>query len=211
MVTYTEFRDKLHPFGCFSIHQARTLFPLLDRNSLVRWTKRGYVIRLRQGWYAFPDMIAKMDFPRYVAGRIYNPSYISLHTALSIYGMIPEAVTQITSVTTLKTASFENALGQYSYKTVKPQMFWGYKPMETRSADGQVGQTWFLAHPEKALLDLLYLYPFYNSEEELLQLRLDEDFMMEELNKDRLEEYLLRFDNKALNARVKKLKKVFDI
>jgi predicted transcriptional regulator of viral defense system len=156
-------------------------------------------------------MIAKMDFPRYVAGRIYSPSYISLHTALSIYGMIPEAVTQITSVTTLKTASFENALGQYSYKTVKPQMFWGYKPMEMRSADGQVGQTWFLAHPEKALLDLLYLYPFYNSEEELLQLRLDEDFMMEELNKDRLEEYLLRFDNKALNARVKKLKKVFDI
>ena len=83
--------------------------------------------------------------------------------------------------------------------------------MEMRSADGQVGQTWFLAHPEKALLDLLYLYPFYNSEKELLQLRLDEEFMMEELNKDRLEEYLLRFDNKALNARVKKLKKVFDI
>ena len=211
MVGYTEFREKLHPFGCFSIYQGRSFFPELGRNSLVRWTKRGLIIRLRQGWYAFPDMFSKTDFSRFVASRIYAPSYVSLHTALSFYGIIPEAVTQITSVTTLKTALFENALGQYSYKTVKSRLFWGYKPVEMTSADGSASQTWFLAHPEKALLDLLYLYPFYNSEDELMQLRLDEVFMTEELNRERLQEYLLRFNNKVLNGRVKKLLKIYEL
>lgn len=211
MINFTEFRNKLHTFGCFSIYQGRTLFPLLDRNSLVRWTKRRLLIRLRQGWYTFPDMLSKPDFSRYVAGRIYAPSYVSLHTALSFYGVIPESVTQITSVTTLKTAFFENALGQYTYKTVKPQLFWGYKPVEMPSADGGPSQVWHLAHPEKALLDILYLYPFYNNEDELLQLRLDEDFMAEELNRERLREYLLRFNSKALNDRVKKLLKIYTL
>ena len=36
---------------------------------------------------------------KYIASKIYTPSYISLHSALSIYGIIPEAVTDVTSVT----------------------------------------------------------------------------------------------------------------
>ena len=68
-----------------------------------------------------------------------------------------------------------------------------------------------LALPEKALLDLLYLYPFYNSEEELIQLRLDEDFMTEDLDVERLGSYLERMHNKALEVRVNKLLKLFDL
>ena len=214
MVGFIEFKEKLLPEGCFSIHQARLYFPTFDRNNLTRWTKKGLLLRLRQEWYAFPELLQRPDFARYVACRIYRPSYISLHTALSIYGMIPEAVSSITSVSTLKTAKFENAFGQYAYQNVKPALFFGYKPVMLPLNTAIINppqQSWMLAHPEKALLDLLYLYPFYDSEEELEQLRLDDDFMTGELDLDRLSEYQQKMSNKALNARVKKLLKIYNL
>ena len=214
MVSYLEFKEKLLPEGCFSIYLARAHFPQFDRNNLTRWTKKGLLIKLRQGWYAFPELLQHPDFARYVASRIYRPSYISLHTALSIYGMIPEAVTDITSVTTLKTAQFANKFGQYSYQNVKPIFFFGYKPVSIVGNTSSINapqQTWLLAYPEKALLDLLYLYPFYDSIDELEQLRLDEDFMTEELNINRLNEYLQKVGSKALDNRIKKLLKIYDL
>lgn len=211
MTSYIEFHDKLQPQGCFSINQARFLFPTFDRNNITRWTKRGLLIKLRQEWYAFPEMLQRPDFARYVANRIYCPSYISLHTALSIYGMIPEAVTSITSISTLKTASFSNAFGNYTYQNVKPTIFFGYKPILLPEGNATIKPTkiaWYLAHPEKALLDLLYLYPFYDNEAELEALRLDDYFMANELDQNRMQEYLTKMNNKALNKRVKLLMKI---
>lgn len=152
MVSYLEFREKLLPEGCFSVHQARAFFPSFDRNNLTRWARKGMLIKLRQGWYAFPELLQRPDFSRYVACRVYRPSYISLHTALSIYGMIPEAVTSITSISTLKTARFENKFGQYSYQNVKPELFFGYKPVELPINTALINApklTWLLAQPEK--------------------------------------------------------------
>ncbi len=209
-----DFRDKLLPEGCFSIYQVRAFFPSFDRNNLTRWTQKGLLVKLRQEWYGFQELLQRPDFSRYVACRIYRPSYISLHTALSIYGMIPEAVTNITSVSTLKTARFENAFGQYSYQHVRPELFFGYKPVALPAHGGGImapQQTWMLALPEKALLDLLYLYPFYDNEAELAELRLDEEFMTEELDRDRLAEYQQRMGNKALDKRIKKLIKLFEL
>ncbi len=214
MVSYIEFKERLLPEGCFSIHQARFNFPSFDRNNLTRWTKKGLLVRLRQEWYAFPEMLRRPDFSRYVACRFYRPSYISLHTALSIYGLIPEAVTGITSVSTLKTARFENGFGQFSYQSVKPELFFGFKPVSLPVNAAVVNapeQVWMLAHPEKALLDLLYLYPFYDNEGDLELLRLDEDFMTGELDIDRLGEYQLKMGSKALDVRVRKLLNVYGL
>jgi predicted transcriptional regulator of viral defense system len=214
MISYIEFKEKLLPEGCFSIHQARAFFPTFDRNNLRRWMDKGLLIRLRQEWYAFPEMLQRPDFSRYIANRIYRPSYISLHTALSLYGMIPEAVTDITSITTLKTARFDNPFGQYAYQNIKQELFFGYKPVSlpaNKAFANSPQQSWLLAHPEKALLDLLYLYPFYDNEEELLQLRLDEDFMAGELNLERLHEYLDKMKNKALDLRIAKILKIYNL
>jgi predicted transcriptional regulator of viral defense system len=122
---------------------------------------------------------------------------VSLHSALAFYGIIPEAVTQITAVSTLKTADFQNVFGDFSYQKVKPELFFGYeqKPFGDRSV--------LLATPEKAILDLLYLYSFYNTEEEIANLRFDEYFMQHELNVNRLMEFAERFKVKELNKRVK--------
>ncbi len=161
-MNFLEFKNQLFDWACFNIYQIYAWQPDFNRNNFTRWTKKGYLIRLRRGYFAFSEYKNKPDYSFYFANRIYRPSYISLHTALAFYGIIPETVVQITSVTTLKTASFINDFGEYSYKKVKEKLMFGYelKPM----AENRIIQ---FASPEKALLDLLYLYPFYDSEQEL--------------------------------------------
>src|ERR1035437_10150044 len=124
--------------ACFNINQVYMWQPNFDRNNLTRRIKKGLLVRLKQEYFAFPEYKSKADYALYFANRIYRPSYISLHTALSFYGIIPEAVVQITSVTSLKTASFTNDFGEYSYKSIKENLMFGYelKPM----ADGRTLQ-----------------------------------------------------------------------
>jgi predicted transcriptional regulator of viral defense system len=205
-MNFIEFRNRFVSLACFSTDQVFAAYPGFDRNNLGRWVKKGYLVRMRQGYYAFPDYKEQKDFAWYFANRIYKPSYISLHTALSFYGIIPEAVIQITSVTTLKTAIFSNGFGEYSYKNVKDDLMFGY---DLKEMEG--GRRIMFATPEKALIDLLYLYPFYNSEHEISELRLDESFMGEELNMERLLEYANRIGNKALSNRINILQAVHNI
>jgi hypothetical protein len=120
--------------------------------------------------------------------------------------MIPEAVMQITSVTSLKTAVFSNTFGEYSYKSVKAELIFGFD-LKTMTD----GRTLSFASPEKALLDLLYLYPFYDSEHDMEDLRLDDSFLNEDLNRDLLKEYTFRFENKALEQRVSRLIKIYGL
>lgn len=206
MVNYLRFHSTMHPYGCFNVEQVKIAFPSFDRTNYTRWVKQGLLLHLRQGWYAFPDMLREVDFARFVAERMYRPSYISLFSALSYYGMIPESVVRITSVSTLKTASFENEFGQYSYQNIKPSYFFGYESRLTPS-----GRSFMLAYPEKALLDVLYLYPQYNTEAEIEELRLDENYMSTELNLERLTEYQSRIGSNALDTRIKLLRNYFGI
>ncbi|MCF8225308.1 MAG: hypothetical protein K9J30_05475 [Bacteroidales bacterium] len=203
-MNYLEFKNRMFELGSFNTHQVYAWKPDFDRNNFFRWVKKGLLLRLRQGYYTFPEYKSKPDFTLFFANRIYRPSYISLHTALAFYGIIPEAVVQITSVTSLKTASFQNDFGEYQYKSVREELMFGYdiKPIAN-------GHTLQLALPEKALLDLLYLYPFYNTEQEMEDLRLDEDFLLDELDLQLLEYYLLKFKSKALQKRVKLLKNTY--
>lgn len=199
-MNYLEFKNKMFDLGCFNIHQVYAWKPGFDRNNFVRWTKKGLLIRLRQGYYTFPEYKGKPDFVMYLANRIYRPSYVSLHTALAFYGMIPEAVIQVTSVTSLKTAGFKNDLGEYVYKSVQQELMFGY---DLKPVAGDL--TLQLARPEKALIDLLYLYPFYNSGQALSDLRLDEDFLQGDLDLRLLQNYALKYNNKSLETRIQLL------
>lgn len=205
-MNFLEFKEKMFPLACFTIHQLYAWKPGFDRNNLTRWLKKGYLVRLRQGYFAFPEYKGKHDYTLYFANRIYRPSYISLHTALAFYGIIPEAVVQITSITSLKTASFTNDFGEYSYLSVKERLMFGYelKPVANQLAIQ-------FATAEKALLDLLYLYPFYNTEHEVEALRLDEDYLRNELKKELLLEYATTFQSKALDRRAKLLLKTYGL
>lgn len=205
-MNFIEFKNKLFDLACFNIHQVYTWSPGFDRNNLTRWVTKGYLVRLRQGYFAFPEYKNKPDYYFYFANRIYRPSYISLHSALAFYGMTPEEVVQITSITSLKTGSFKNDFGEYSYRSIRDDLFFGYilKPM----ADNR---TVMFASPEKALLDLLYLYPFYNTGKDMEELRLDENYLNDSLKKDLLIDFCTRFQSKALDLRVKLLLKTYHL
>ena len=205
-MTYTQFYNQWHSLGCFSTHQVRAIVPNFNRFNWHQWLQAGDIVSLRQGWYAFADYLQQPDYARYFAGKMCAPSYISLHTVLSFYGIIPEAVVEITSVTTQKTCRYENAFGQFSYQTIRPKLFWGFEPKTMRD-----GKQYMMATPEKAIIDLLYLYPQYSTLDEMRELRFDEDWMREELSQERLMEYAERIKSRALSKRIKLLLMVYDL
>ena len=201
---YLQFRQQWLSVGCFSIYQVRAWSADFDRSNLTRWVKNGYLCRLRQDWYTFRELLAEPEMAKFIASRIYSPSYISLHSALSIYGIIPEAVSNITSVTSNRTTAYENAFGHYTYQTVKPDLFFGYKQVPLSR-----GGSYLIAEAEKAIIDLLYLYPQYDSTETLLDLRFDEWWMQESLDANKINRYTEAIGNKSLSHRVKLLLKAY--
>lgn len=205
-MTYLEFHKQWKELGCFSIHQIYAWDSGFNRLNINAWIHKGLIVKLRKGWYAFSEFLNVPDFYRYIANRIYSPSYISLHSALSHYGMIPEGIIAVTSVTSLKTVSFSNRFGEYSYQSVKPELMFGYRPLRLHD-----GRALLIATPEKALLDLLYLYPFYRSETDMLDLRLDEDFMQDELDKEKFMDFASKIGSTALDKRISTLFKAYDL
>ena len=132
-MSFIEFRKRMFPLACFNVNQVYAWQPDFSRNNLVRWTSQGLLIRLRKGYYTFPEYTGLPDYSYYFANRMYFPSYVSLHTALAFYGMIPEAVTQITSVT-----STENSLLLQSVRTFYIQLRQGGSYVWLRhQADGR--------------------------------------------------------------------------
>jgi predicted transcriptional regulator of viral defense system len=166
-MNYRSFERVFKQFGIVSVSQVRATKLVFDKNNFGRWEKQGSLIKLKNGYYAFADIAGTGGFAHYAAGKIYKPSYISLRTALAFHGIIPEAANEITSVSSLKTSKFENSLGTFSYKKIKPSLMFGYDAVEKN------GFTFFMASPEKAVLDLLYLYPSYNFKKEIRNLNLD--------------------------------------
>ncbi|HOX77127.1 MAG TPA: hypothetical protein PLW31_03730 [Bacteroidales bacterium] len=205
-MSFQEFRIAFYDLACFSTNQVLTWYPGFDKNNLGRWIKKGFLVKLRNSYYCFPEYINKPGFSFYVGNLIYRPSYISLHSALSYYGLIPEAVVQVTSVSSLKTASFTNSSGTYFYKTLKPELMFGYD-LKTYSNSWTV----HLSQPEKALLDLLYLNPYYNTQQEMELLRLDGDIISESLDLERLKDYVTRYRNRSLENRVSMLLKAYSL
>jgi predicted transcriptional regulator of viral defense system len=205
-MNFIDFKSKMQEFVCFNLNQIYAFQPDFDRNNLFRWKKKGYLIALRNGCYTFTDFLGKPGYAYFFANKMYQPSYVSLHSALAFYGIIPEAVVQIISVSSLKTAFFRNPFGEFSYKKLKSELMFGYdlKPLNKR-------QNLFFATPEKSILDLLYLYPFYNNEQEICELRFDETFMQNDLNVERLNEFTEKFKSKALRKRVNLLLKIYGI
>ena len=203
---YEDFREAFIDQVCFTSNQVYAWYPGFDKNNLSRWLKKNYLIKLRNGFYMFRELSDTPNINYYVSNRIYLPSYISLQAALAFYGFIPEAIINITGVSTRKTAIFTNELGSFTYNKLSEKLFFGfdYKPFLK-------DKTILMASPEKALLDLLYLNAFYISEKDMLDLRLDNDMIKDAINKNKLLEMLNYFENKALERRVDRVLKLYEL
>ena len=202
-MNFWQLRNQFYDLICFNINQVYAWQPGFDKNNLTRWVKQNLLVKLRNSWYSFPDYIKMSNIQYFVSNKIYTPSYVSLHSALAFYGIIPEAIVQTTAVSSLKKANFENNFGSFSYQQILPELMFGNEQKKFLNK-----HSLFFATPEKAILDLLYLYPQYNSEQEIIELRFDEEFMQEDLNVERLNEFTEKFQSKALRNRVDLLLKI---
>ncbi|MDD5508699.1 MAG: hypothetical protein PHD25_10320 [Bacteroidales bacterium] len=202
---FQEFKNELFDQIVISNHQINLLFPDFDPRNLTRWANRGYVVRLRKGIYTFPEYLKREGLPLYFANRMYRPSYISLHYALSFYGFISEMISDLTSVTTLKTTSFRNPAGYFTYQTIQPAFFMGYEPRKISDV------TILFATPEKALIDLFYLYPEYNDPDEIENLRLDGQMMLGSLHKANLLHYLDEMKIQSLTRRIRLMLEIYEL
>ena len=136
-------------------------------SQLSRWVASGKLLQLRRGVYALAGQYRSRPPHHFeIANLLERPSYVSLESALSYHGAIPEAVF-VTSVTTARAGEFETPLGRFGYRHVASALFWGYVTMTIGGAEVLV------ARPEKALLDLIYLRPGGDKPAFLEELRLD--------------------------------------
>ncbi len=138
------------------------------RRQLSRWTKAGKLYQLRRGLYALAPPYQKVKpHPFLMANRMVQGSYVSLQSALAHYGLIPEYVAITTSITTGRPASWNTPLGGFEFRHVKTEWFGSYQLIDVAR-----GQPAYVATPEKALLDLIYLHPGADSPAYLQELRL---------------------------------------
>lgn len=175
--------------------------PQILSNQLSRWQKQGKLVGLKRGVYLLNENDRKIEVNlNAAANQLYEPSYLSLEYALNFYGIIPEGVSDFSSITTRKTMRITNALGSFLYQRVKPAAFRGFKAL------GEGKSVFFIAEAEKAVVDFLYLNlsRFGNDVREVLEhsYRFQN---IEELNEKRLLELTKVFENKKLTRVVRQL------
>jgi predicted transcriptional regulator of viral defense system len=136
-------------FSSQEFRRATGFSPASAKHLLIRYVQKGLVLRLKEkrGLYCLKG---KPPHPWHLANRLLQPSYISLETALAHYGIIPESVYAVTSVTPRITRSFEALNLTFSFHKIKREAYAGYRPLEIQ------GQTVLLGEPEKAMADYLY-------------------------------------------------------
>jgi predicted transcriptional regulator of viral defense system len=196
---YLELRESLKGFTVFSLSDIRAMDSSFHRRRLNEWQEKGYIRKIIKGYYMFSDMELNEDVLFEIANRIYSPSYISLEMALSYYHLIPESVYGITSIATRKTYRFKTEVAEFSYRMVKPALFFGFELVRYDS------KVFKIAMVEKALLDYLYLMPHLKTDEHFSGMRLDKDMFFEQVGEERIDEYLTLFASKALTRRVSTL------
>lgn len=123
-------------------------------DKIASWLAAGVVVALRRGLYVLgPDLQDRPVSMPLVANLLYGPSYVSLDSALSHYGLIPEGVVTVTSVTTRRTRICTTPLGLFTYAHLPAAL---YSPGICQAAHSD-GTFYLMATPAKALCDKVVL------------------------------------------------------
>jgi len=202
-----KFEDLLKKVGdvpCFSTRflAAGESLPQI-RLQLARWVKDGRLIKIHKGFYTLAEPYRKIKPELFsIASSLKSPSYISLQSALSWYGLIPEYVPATTIITTGRPQTIETPFGRFEYRHISKNFFWGYQKVELSES-----QQAFVAVAEKALLDLVYLTSGGDQKEFLEELRLHN---LDKFSKDTLRQYAAKSDSPKLRRAVINIEAIID-
>jgi hypothetical protein len=120
------------------------------RDKIRALLKRAVITRVKKGLYVFGPEYSRGPFSReLLANLIYGPSYVSLDYALAYYGLIPERVETVTSVTCGKNRVFSTPAGRFTYWAIPLRAYSiGIDIMEVGER-----RSFLMATREKALAD----------------------------------------------------------
>ena len=128
-----------------------------------------------------------------------------MESALSYYRLIPEAIFQITSISTRKTKLFKTDIAPFSYTSIHPRLFWGYDLKKSNT------HSFCISDPEKTLLDYLYINIHVKDTASFKELRLNKNMLGSLIKIDKLKRYLKIFSNNRVHINVKKLMGVYHV
>jgi hypothetical protein len=159
-------------------------------DKIYQLAKEGVIESIKKGLYVVgPALnVDRRPEPFLLANHILGPSYVSVETALSYHGLIPERVYEIASMTTQAPRKFNTPLGTFTY-TRLPLPYYAFGIRSEKLADDQYAM---VASPEKALFDKIIttsglLFRGKKAAREFLleNMRMDED-VLRQLNMEEM-------------------------
>lgn len=150
--------------------------------------KAGELLSIRRGLFV-PGPETDLPVPNtfLVANHLRGPSYISLESALSYWGLIPERVHEISSVTIKTSKKYSTPLGRFRFlHLAAPYYSFGIESVQLTAQ-----QTALIASREKAICDKIIL----TSGVLLRSIRQTQDFLLDDM---RMDEVALRSLNIAV-------------
>lgn len=142
--------------------------------------KNQELIKIRRGLYILAEKYRRKKISTlYLANRIVPQSYISLESALSFHGWIPERVSTVRSILGIgRSKTFVTPFGEFAYYQLPTN------PCEFLTSVSRIeeinGEPFLIASPLRALADLFYINKIDWSDISYLTegLRIDIDFLM---------------------------------
>ncbi|HFC76669.1 MAG TPA: hypothetical protein ENJ27_00340 [Candidatus Moranbacteria bacterium] len=194
---YRQFKD----FPIVHLSDIKNIEADFDHRRLYEWQKKGYLKKVMNEYYVFADKNLSDFEMGFIANQLRQPSYLSLEYALRFYGLIPETVFMYTCITTKKTRQIKSEIGNFSYRSIKEKLFFGYKIIREENFSYKI------AEPEKALLDFLYLRSDIDDKDSIYELRINKEIFEEIIDQKKMEKYLQRFNSKRLTKKIKLVNK----
>jgi predicted transcriptional regulator of viral defense system len=151
--------------------------------------KQKELIRLKGGFYLIQELVQKSGIPfEQISNLLYGPSYLSLESALSFYGIIPEAVHTYSSMTLGKAKEFQTEVGTFRYYHLNEERY----TIGIAHKENKFGG-FFIATPEKALADQVF---------QLCQKMTQEELFVDLTESKRIELSSLRAFDKVLMQKI---------
>ncbi|MBT4277172.1 hypothetical protein HOD96_00270 [Candidatus Falkowbacteria bacterium] len=194
---YIDFYQHFKDYPIIQLADVKNIESDFDHRRLYEWQKKGYLKRVTNNFYIFADKKLSDFEMNFVANKLYQPSYLSLEYALGFYSLIPEIVFLHTCITTKKTKQITSSIGNFSYRSIKKELFFGYKLVQKDNMFLKI------ADPEKALLDFLYLRSDIKNKNDVYELRINKDVFKEIINHEKINNYLKKFNSKQLIKKIK--------
>lgn len=194
---FRELETQLKNLPLFNLNDVRKLNPDFNRRQLYTWQLKDYIRPLIGGYYALEDRSLSESFMFLLSNQVYIPSYVSLESALEYYHVIPETVLGVTGVSSRKTKVFVSEWGEFSYRSIKSNLMFGYRIIEEAS-----NLKFSMARIEKAVLDYLYLNSSISTIDDFNGLRWNKEILNTMIDKALFSRYLKIFNQDTLRQRV---------